>query len=90
MRLLPNDFQPPGSDPNVDYGEMPPQFDNPFDVNDYEDYDYNSYEYVVRPDEPKEKPKYNERRRPPPGGLAPVPPREPAGPPAAPVTRHLV
>ena len=31
----------PGSDPSIDYGAPPPQFDNPFDLNDYvydEDY----------------------------------------------------
>ena len=31
--------QRPGSDPGVEYGTPPPQFDNPFDTNDY-DYDY--------------------------------------------------
>ena len=40
---------PIGSDPDVEYGEMPPQWDNPFAANDYDDYNYDGqYEYVVK------------------------------------------
>ena len=55
----------PGSDPDVDYGEMPPQWDNPFAENDYDEYDYNSYEYTVQVQKPKpKKPKAPQNRRP--------------------------
>ena len=41
--------RPIGSDPDVEYGEMPPQWDNPFAANDYDDYNYDGqYEYVVK------------------------------------------
>ena len=48
--------RPIGSDPDVEYGEMPPQWDNPFAANDYDDYNYdNQYEYVVKVEKPSKK-----------------------------------
>ena len=68
---------------------MPPQHDNPFDVNDYDEYDYNTYEYTYRQAPAPSEKKYNERRRPPPGGsLPPRQPLPPPGPPMVPVTRQ--
>ena len=55
----------PGSDPEIEYGEMPPQWDNPFGENDYKDYDYDTYEYRVQSNKPKpKKPKAPQNRRP--------------------------
>ena len=52
--------RPIGSDPDVEYGEMPPQWDNPFAANDYDDYDYDGqYEYVVKVEKSSKSKKIN-------------------------------
>jgi len=55
----------PGSDPGVDYGTPPPQFDNPFDTNDYEyDYEYSPADNNWGVAGPKKGPGRGQPRRP--------------------------